>query len=309
MYSVSADPVSSCGAKKVRSTVLIVYSFLREMTPKISFKGFGSVNSLVLIDQRMTKRICLLISWIIIKPDEPNEREEPEKQEKSGKPRSLPGPVTGSLSPEFFFFTSFYAIFLIKLIMLLQLTKRSKLFFVFLFVVAMVVAFDAQPLYSFGDVGVVVEQLKEADRANTCPYCGRPINTGTIHTDASNIVRERLKTALTDRNVGYSEGKRKGQPYINVLIYRFQERKGGNYSVEKPASVAFHMHLMKDNVVGKVFEYKEDQKALSQNLFTMGKFFQRGGRWVTAEALATEGINAGLDYLLVEPEGAAETQN
>lgn len=192
--------------------------------------------------------------------------------------------------------------------MLLQLTKRSKLFFAFLFVIAFVLAFEAKPLYSFGDVGVVVEQLKETDGVNTCPYCGRPINPGVVHSDASNIVREKLKTALTDRNVGYWEGKRKGQTYINVFIYRFQERKGGNYSVEKPASVAFHMHLMRDNVVGKVFEYKEDQKALSQNLFTVGKFFQRGGRWVTAEALAEEGVNEGLDYLLVEPEGAAETQ-
>ncbi len=179
--------------------------------------------------------------------------------------------------------------------------------FAFLLVIAFVLAFDTAPLYSFGDVGVVVEQLKETDQAGACPYCGRPINPGVIHTEASALVKEKLKTALTDRNVGYSEGKKKGQPYINVLIYRFQERKGGNYAVEKPASVAFHMHLMKDNVVGKIFEYTEDQKALSQNLFTVGKFFRRGGRWVTADKLAEEGINAGLDYLLVEPEGAAET--
>jgi hypothetical protein len=56
------------------------------------------------------------------------------------------------------------------------------------------------------------------------------------------------------------------QPYIHVLVYRFQERKGGNFAVEKPASVAFHMHLMKNRMVGKIFAYSEEQKALTQNL-------------------------------------------
>jgi len=65
------------------------------------------------------------------------------------------------------------------------------------------------------------------------------------------------------------------------------------------------MHLMKDNVVGKIFAYAEEQKALTQNLFTMGKFFRRGARWVTVDELAEEGINAGLDNL-VEPQERTE---
>ena len=36
LYFVSADPVNSCGAQKVRSTVCIVYTFLRKMTLTIS---------------------------------------------------------------------------------------------------------------------------------------------------------------------------------------------------------------------------------------------------------------------------------
>ena len=107
--------------------------------------------------------------------------------------------------------------------------------------------------------------------------------------------------------MGYTDGTKKGQPYIHVLIYRFQERKGGNFAVEKPASVAFHMHLMKDGVLGRVFAYSEEQKALTQNILTMGKFLKRGAKWVTADELAEEGINAGLNDLVAEPKGTSGT--
>ena len=192
--------------------------------------------------------------------------------------------------------------------MLVQSKRVLNLFPTLLAAVVFVFAFWVPQVHAISDLGVVVEQLKEQDRnSDRCPYCGRPITPGVIHSESATIVKERLKSALTERNIGYSEGAKKGQPYINVLIYRFQERKGGNYAVEKPASVAFHMHLMKDSVVGKIFVYTEDQKALTQNLLTVGKFFSRGGRWVTADKLAEEGINAGLDYLIGEPEGTAET--
>jgi hypothetical protein len=190
--------------------------------------------------------------------------------------------------------------------MFLQFIKRPKFFLATLFVAVFVLAFAVPAVYSLGDLGIVVEQLQDPETATRCPVCGRAISPGVVHTDARAIMMEKLKTALTDRNIGYSDGMKKDQPYINVLIYRFQERKGGNFAVEKPASIAFHMHLMKDKVVGKIFTYAEEQKALTQNLFTMGKFFRRGARWVTAEELAEEGINAGLDEL-VEPKGTTES--
>ncbi|MHB8109051.1 MAG: hypothetical protein ACYDHW_03340 [Syntrophorhabdaceae bacterium] len=181
--------------------------------------------------------------------------------------------------------------------MSLQSIKRRRTAIAFILTV-FVLAFMAVPLvYSLGDLGVVVEELKNP-KADKCPYCGRAIVPGIMHTDAANIVKEKLKTALTDRNIGYSDGIKKGQMYVNVLIYRFQERKGGNFAADKPASVSFHMHLMKDGVVGKIFPYSEEQKALTQNLFTMGKFLKRGARWVTADELAEEGINTGLDNLI-----------
>lgn len=184
--------------------------------------------------------------------------------------------------------------------------RRKKILFTLFSAVTLALAFAVPAVYSFGDLGTVVERIKD-ENSIRCPVCGRAINPGVIHTDAAAIVKEKLKTALTDRDVGYSDGTRKGQPYVHVLIYRFQERKGGNYAAEKSASVAFHMHLMKDGALGKVFEYSEEQKALTDNLFTVGKFLKRGGKWVTADELAEEGINAGLDEFIIEPKGTSGT--
>jgi len=203
------------------------------------------------------------------------------------------------------FFPFFYAGFLIELDMFAQLKKQSHFFFACLLGGIACIAFAVPAVHAVSDLGVVVEQLKDGDKATRCPVCGRAISPGVIHTDAAVILKVKLKTALTDRNIGYSDGMKKDQPYIHVLVYRFQERKGGNFAIEKPAAVAFHMHLMKDNMLGKIFTYAEEQKALTQNLFTVGKFFSRGGRWVTAEELAEEGINAGLDEL-VETKGPTE---
>lgn len=190
-----------------------------------------------------------------------------------------------------------YIKFSLKLIMSLQLIKRRRTAIALILTVFVLMFLMVPVAYSLGDLGTQVEELKDS-KVDKCPYCGRAIIPGPIHTDAVNIVKEKLKMALTDRNIGYSDGIKKGQMYVNVLIYRFQERKGGNFAADKPASVSFHMHLMKDGIVGKIFTYSEEQKALTQNLFTMGKFLKRGARWVTADELAEEGINAGLDNLV-----------
>lgn len=190
--------------------------------------------------------------------------------------------------------------------MLKQIIRLKEAIFTFVFSTALVLAFSVPAAHSFGDLGTLVERVQDGNVIR-CPVCGRGITPGVVHTDAPAIVKEKLKTALTDRNVGYTDGTKKGQPYIHVLIYRFQERKGGNFAADKPASVAFHMHLMKDGVLGRVFVYSEEQKALTQNLFTIGKYLKRGGKWVTADELAEEGINAGLDELVAEPKETSGT--
>ena len=161
------------------------------------------------------------------------------------------------------------------------------------------ILFSATFCHAVGDVGIVVQraEINEGERIHQCPSCGKFINIAHIHTDAEKIVKEKLKSALTERGIGYSEGTEK-QPYIHVYIFRFQERRGGNLAVDRPAGVGLHMHLMEGTVIGRTFVFDEDQQSLSQNVLGIGKFFRRGAKWITVDELAEEGIIKGTDYLL-----------
>jgi hypothetical protein len=153
--------------------------------------------------------------------------------------------------------------------------------------------------YAIGDLGIVVEKMEGAGEVNKCKYCGRFMKVGNIpkdvHVTLGNIMRENLSA----RNVGYRMDSNNGN-YINLLVYRYEERVGGNLGVDKPAGVGFHMHLMENNVLKRVFTFDEDQQALSENLLNIGKFFRRGAKWLTVEELSRDAINQGLDAILEE---------
>jgi hypothetical protein len=147
------------------------------------------------------------------------------------------------------------------------------------------------------DLGVYVDRLEDPEKTDKCRYCGKHIKAGNIHKDAERIIMNRLKEGLMEKGVGYVEGKERTR-YINVFIYRFEERRGGNFAADKPAGVGFHMHLIEDNNIIRIFVFDETQQALSENVLNIGKFFRRGGKWLTAGELSEEGIKKGLDYLL-----------
>jgi hypothetical protein len=75
-------------------------------------------------------------------------------------------------------------------------------------------------------------------------------------------------------------------------IYRFRQRVGGSLGIDSPASVAFAMKLIRvaDGRVIWRKPFDETQQSLDQNLLKVGKFFTRGGKWITAEELASEGL-------------------
>jgi hypothetical protein len=155
------------------------------------------------------------------------------------------------------------------------------------------------PCPAVSDLGIVVERMesKEGSIVDACKYCGKYVKVGHIHSDAEKIIKVKLQQALSEQGFGYKDGKEQ-QPYISVVIFRFQERKGGNFAVDKPAGVGLHMHLIEGSVVGRTFVFDEDQQALSENILGIGKFFRRGAKWITVEKLAEEGINKGTEYLL-----------
>ena len=76
-------------------------------------------------------------------------------------------------------------------------------------------------------------------------------------------------------------------------VYRFIERDGTNYSVTSPASVGFDMILVRvaDGRTMWSGHFDETQRSLFENIYKLNTFVKRGGRWVTAEQLAIEGLN------------------
>lgn len=75
-------------------------------------------------------------------------------------------------------------------------------------------------------------------------------------------------------------------------VYRFRERQGYPYSVKKPASVAFDVHLVRvsDGLIVWRASFDKTQSSLMENLFQLFSFYKLGGKWVTARELADEGV-------------------
>jgi len=95
-------------------------------------------------------------------------------------------------------------------------------------------------------------------------------------------------------------GKALNVDFVMVgILFRFEERIGSSFGVEKPASVAFDLHLFRLRDGARVWDatFDETQKPLSDNLFQIGSFFRSGAKWLTAEELAGVGINEVLKKL------------
>ena len=75
-------------------------------------------------------------------------------------------------------------------------------------------------------------------------------------------------------------------------IYRFREREGTDYAVNRAASVAFDLYLVgpQDGVIFWKGRFDKTQQHLSQNIFDARTFMKGQGRWMTAEKLAEIGL-------------------
>ena len=86
---------------------------------------------------------------------------------------------------------------------------------------------------------------------------------------------------------------------FSARIVRFRERVGEEWGARSPASVAFVVDLW-DVKRGDIMwsgQFDETQKPLSENIFALGEFTQRGGRWLTAEELTHEGVKKAMSQL------------
>jgi hypothetical protein len=82
-------------------------------------------------------------------------------------------------------------------------------------------------------------------------------------------------------------------------ILEWRERAGGEMGVALPARVVmdtFVIDVNNEELISRS-RYDETQSALADNLLETGKFFKRGGKWVTARALAREGMEKAVKDL------------
>lgn len=76
-------------------------------------------------------------------------------------------------------------------------------------------------------------------------------------------------------------------------IYRWRERKGTDYSADRPASTAFDLYLLRaqDGEVLWKGKFDKTQAPLSENILDIRTFLRGKGKWMTVEDLADLGLS------------------
>jgi len=166
----------------------------------------------------------------------------------------------------------------------------------------------------------VPEQGSPANVA--CPICGTVFRTEPLSADVhpEKIVEQIFLKKLEQKKIELLAGEKVAGIYQRVhvdslkkpplslirevgdalgaegviagYVFRFRERKGVAYSVERPASVGFEIHLIRssDAVIVWKGSYDRTQSTLMEDLLQIASFYREGGRWVTAEELTEEGV-------------------
>jgi TolB-like protein len=181
----------------------------------------------------------------------------------------------------------------------------------------------------------LVEKMEDPGRGAVCPICKGIYQRGEISPGSQNILTrflyekmeangifkiipmKKLEEALSTWERKHFEekpipssiqvGKELNADFMIIgSVFRFEERIGSRMGVDKPASVGFDVHLfrLKDEKMVWVGRFDETQKPLSENLFEIGSFFRRKGSWLTAEELAS----VGMDEMLRKLPGLKELE-
>ncbi|MBU4563558.1 MAG: hypothetical protein KMY53_16750 [Desulfarculus sp.] len=159
-----------------------------------------------------------------------------------------------------------------------------------------------------------------------CPLTGATYNAGQIIPGAERVLDDALNLALPNLTnipfVPYAQtglvfaqiagrqymdslrkdvaatGKKLGADAVMVgFIFRFRQRVGTGYAVDKPASVAFDLSIVRvsDGTVLWKNSFDETQQSLSQDLLNLGQYMKHGLSWYTAEELGKIGMSRLLE--------------
>ena len=80
--------------------------------------------------------------------------------------------------------------------------------------------------------------------------------------------------------------------FLAGYIWRWKERKGGEFAVEFPASVDFDLYLIRldDKAIVWQHEYDKTQQSLAENFLDLRTFLRAKGTWLSAFELAELGL-------------------
>jgi len=114
----------------------------------------------------------------------------------------------------------------------------------------------------------------------------RPLEEGTLQGDPVEAART------------WALGQRASFAML-VILYRWTEREGSDFGVERPAEVAFELALIRtrDGRLLWVRLLRERQRSLSENLLKLGRFLRKGPKWLKAEELAEALVEEALGGL------------
>jgi len=128
---------------------------------------------------------------------------------------------------------------------------------------------------------------------------------GIISTEKAEGVFKRIETESLKSNllnVYKMAGRELAADYVVFgFVFRYVERIGYDYSVEKPASVGFGIHVVQIKDGGAHWHgvFDKTQKSLMEDAFQISSFFKGGGKWLTVRQLTKQGIDQVLQKVPV----------
>jgi len=167
----------------------------------------------------------------------------------------------------------------------------------------------------------VTVSMDDPERGAVCPMCQGIYRKGSLRPGAQRTLTGLLHQKMTalgtfdvlsleqvEEAMAHKKGQIEETPIPSSLqvgneldadfvlvgfLYRFEERVGSSWGVERPASVGFDLHLLRlrDSKMVWSGKFDETQASLSENILKFGAFLRRKASWLTAEELAGVGMD------------------
>jgi len=128
------------------------------------------------------------------------------------------------------------------------------------------------------------------------------VSPGQARGVLASIIDGDKKMEKTPRGMLQSVGKSfEANAVLTGRIYRWRERVGSDFAVDRPASVSFDLVLVRPSNGAIMWRghFEKTQQSLFADLFDFDTYVKSAGRWLTAEKLA----DIGLEKLILEMPG------